>query len=271
MKEIIFLFLIYAVIGWLWETPFVSIKEKKWINRGFLRGPYIPIYGFSCISIVLVLNVLNLSQNNHPLIILVQMMIISLISLVWEFGTSWLLEKLFKQRWWDYSYKRFNLQGRVTLDFTILFGFGGFLLWRFVNPILINLYNGINAYLLNWLLMIMSLVFIIDAFVTLIDLIKIRKFMTKFGDLKDNLSLSYRHLMLEIKSEFTSSKVSIVDKIDQLKRSVLSETSKKKVQWLIKVSELEHLIGFSRKAKRIYAKFPRLVSFINKKEKEDKE
>ena len=93
VEELVFLFLVYAIIGWFWETPFVSIKEKKYINRGFLRGPYIPIYGFSCISIIIVLNALEFQQADTFFVILLQILIISLISVFWEFGTSWVLEK----------------------------------------------------------------------------------------------------------------------------------------------------------------------------------
>ena len=98
MEQMIFLFLVYAIIGWFWETPFVSIKEKKYINRGFLRGPYIPIYGFSCMTIILVLNAFEFQQADTIFVILIQILIIAFISVVWEFGTSWVLEQLFNKK-----------------------------------------------------------------------------------------------------------------------------------------------------------------------------
>lgn len=270
MQEIMFLFLLYAIIGWLWETPFVSIKEGKYINRGFLRGPYIPIYGFSCISIILVLNALNFHQDNHPLIILVQIIIISLISVVWEYGTSWVLEKLFKQRWWDYSYKKYNLQGRITLDFTILFGIGGFLLWRFVNPVLLSLYSNLEGQRFTWIMILIFVLFITDSIFTLSDLIRVKKFMTKFTEVKDNLLVEYNQLMSEMLNDFKTSKHSIKSKLDQLKKSLNAGSSKRKSQMLLKASELEQFIRFSCNTKRLYSKFPRLSVLKLKKEKINK-
>lgn len=259
-QEMIFLFLLYAIIGWIWETPFVSLKEGKYINRGFLRGPYIPIYGFSCISIIFVLKALNFQQDNHPLIILIQVIIISLISVVWEYGTSWILEKLFKQRWWDYSYKRFNLHGRISLDFTILFGFGGLLLWRFVNPVLVKMYENVNGQLFNFIMLIVLILFFIDSFATILELVKIKKFITKFGEIKDSLVVDYHQLMAEILNDYKSSRKSIKVKLDLLKTSLSTGSNKKKTQILIKVSELEQFIDFSGKTKRFYSKFPRLTA-----------
>jgi len=266
VEELIFLFLFYAIIGWLWETPFVSIKEKKYINRGFLRGPYIPIYGFSCISIIIVLKALEFQKSDTVLMIVLQILIISLISAIWEFGTSWVLEKLFKQRWWDYSYKKYNLQGRVSLDYAILFGLGGFLLWRFVNPLLNTLYGNLQGPLLDYTLAFFTLLFLIDSTLTVIDLVKVKQFITKFTELKDNLSQDYQQLMADILSEFQASKDTIKQKIEQLKTKISTENKKTKSFVIEKISDLEKLVNFSRITKRIYAKFPRLSAIKTKKE-----
>jgi len=268
MEQMIFLFLVYAIIGWFWETPFVSIKEKKYINRGFLRGPYIPIYGFSCMTIILVLNAFEFQQADTIFVILIQILIIAFISVVWEFGTSWVLEQLFKQRWWDYSYKKYNIQGRVSLDFTILFGIGGFLLWRFINPLLIRLHENLNGPVMNYVLSFVALIFVIDATVTVFELIKIKKFITKFVDVKESLSLEYQQIMAEILYEFKTSRNTIKTKIEQLKKLLSNENKKTKVYMSKKIAELENLVDLSGITKRIYSKFPRLNSGKSKERKE---
>jgi len=269
VEELVFLFLVYAIIGWFWETPFVSIKEKKYINRGFLRGPYIPIYGFSCISIIIVLNALEFQQADTFFVILLQILIISLISVFWEFGTSWVLEKLFKQRWWDYSYKKYNLQGRVSLDYAILFGLGGFLLWRFVNPALVNLYGSLQSGFFNYSLLFVVALFIIDSTITVLDLVKVKQFITTFSEVKDNLSLEYQQIMADILTEFKTSKDTIKLKIEHLKNVISKENKKTKSYMIEKISELEKRVDFSGITKRIYAKFPRLISSKSIKEEKD--
>lgn len=268
-EEMVFLFLLYAIIGWLWETPFVSIKEKKYINRGFLRGPYIPIYGFSCMTIIIVLTALGLQKADTFFGVIIQIVIIALISVIWEFGTSWLLEKIFKQRWWDYSYKKYNIQGRVSLDFTILFGMGGFILWRFVNPLLVDLYLNLSGQILNYGLTIIVIVFLIDSTVTVFDLFKIKKFITKFIEVKDNLSAEYQQIMADILSEFKNSKNTIKLKIAQLKTVLSNENKKTRAYMVEKVSELEKLVDLSGITRRIYSKFPKLISTKSKEKNED--
>lgn len=269
MQEMVFLFLLYAIIGWVWETTFVSIKEKKYINRGFLRGPYIPIYGFSCMTIIVVLQALDFPRSDYLFTILIQITIISFISVVWEFGTSWIMERLFKQRWWDYSYKKYNLQGRVSLDFTILFGIGGYILWRFANPVLVHLYQNLQGQTIDYGLTLVILVFVIDATITIFDLVKIKKFITKFSEVKESLSLEYQQIMADILSDFKSSKNTIKLKIEQLKAAISNENKKTKAFMVKKVSELELLTDLSVITKRIYSKFPKLNSPKLKDEREE--
>jgi len=154
----------YAIIGWVWETPYVSIGQKKYINRGFLRGPYIPIYGLACITIILTMSVFQDFNQDRIGVILIQVMFISLVSAVWEYVTSWSLEVVFKTRWWDYSKHKFNLNGRIALDYTILFGIGGYILWRFINPLFLELYSNISGNLLVWIVTVFYLIFFIDSF-----------------------------------------------------------------------------------------------------------
>ena len=99
--------MIYSVIGWVYESTICSIGQRKLINRGFLNGPYCPIYGTGA---VLVLLVLGRIQNPVLLFFAGAVLTCSL-----EYLTSWLMEKLFHARWWDYSKRKFNIGGRVCL------------------------------------------------------------------------------------------------------------------------------------------------------------
>ena len=127
MHKLFLIFLIYSFCGWLMEVAFKFVSLKKFVNRGFLIGPLCPIYGVAGIFAYCVLS--NLSFNIFLLFFA------SLISFgILEYFASWILECLFHTRWWDYSDRKFNLNGRICLETTIPFGLGGMIVMYIVNP-----------------------------------------------------------------------------------------------------------------------------------------
>jgi uncharacterized membrane protein len=122
------LFFIYAVLGYMLEVTYVSITEKRIaLNRGFLVGPYLPIFAFGAIFLVLLLQ-----KYKDDLLVLFIMSVV--ICSVLEFFTSYLMEKMFHLRWWDYSENKFNLDGRICLFNSTAFGVAGVLGVRYLNP-----------------------------------------------------------------------------------------------------------------------------------------
>ena len=103
------LFIVYSVVGYIIEITNCSLREKKLIlNRGFFLGPYLPIYGVSCLVMY---GILTRYDNDIFTVFVMSAFICTVI----EYVTSYILEKVFKARWWDYSNKKFNLEGRVCL------------------------------------------------------------------------------------------------------------------------------------------------------------
>ena len=127
IKIYFLLFIIYSFIGWLMETTLKSYEAKKFINRGFLIGPYCPIYGCGCILIILLLK----KYEPYPLGLFCMSVVICTIL---EYLTSYFMEKLFNARWWDYSKRKFNINGRVCINTMIPFGILGTLMMYFINP-----------------------------------------------------------------------------------------------------------------------------------------
>lgn len=159
LMMIILLFLIYSVIGWIIEGIDMLIMTKKIVNRGFLIGPYCPIYGFGALFIVLVLD----KYKNDALVLFVM----SVLSCgILEYMTSLVMEKIFKTRWWDYSDVKFNINGRICLETLVLFGLGGVIISYFVNPFIVNILNLIPSLVLNLLTIIFFIVFMIDFIVS---------------------------------------------------------------------------------------------------------
>lgn len=124
------LFFIYSLIGWILEIANCSIKQKRFVMRGFLIGPYIPIYGSSALVMLLFLN----RQTDLVTIFVMSAFIATFL----EYITSYLMELKFGVRWWDYSHKSFHINGRVCLDNSVLFGILGIILIYFVHPFISN-------------------------------------------------------------------------------------------------------------------------------------
>lgn len=99
-------FFLYGFLGWIWECLYVSISERKWINRGFLYGAFIPIYGFGAIIIFLVTLPV---RDSIPMIFLAGI----LGSTILEYGTGVVMQKLFQATYWDYGRNRFHLNGYI--------------------------------------------------------------------------------------------------------------------------------------------------------------
>lgn len=132
------IFLTYSFAGWCMEVA-VSIimnQNRKPSNRGFLIGPLCPIYGFGVLLMTFLL------RNTHNVVEV--FIVATLSSAVLEYATSFVMEKLFRVRWWDYSHEKFNLNGRICLKMLLAFGIMGVIVTQVTNPILLDFFNGIN-------------------------------------------------------------------------------------------------------------------------------
>lgn len=131
------LYFIYSIIGWFLEVGLAFYEHKKFVNRGFLIGPYCPIYGVGCLLLTILLS----KYINEPGVIFAFSIF---ICATLEYLTSYLMEKIFKLRWWDYSNMKFNINGRICLETLIPFGIIGVLVVKYISPFLINTVNSIN-------------------------------------------------------------------------------------------------------------------------------
>ena len=115
MLKIFYIFILYSILGWFMEVVIVSSKKRKITARGFLIGPWCPIYGFGALFITLLLR----KYYNDPVALFVMSF---LMGTILEYVTSYLMEKLFHARWWDYSNHKFQINGRVSLTTSLGFG-----------------------------------------------------------------------------------------------------------------------------------------------------
>ena len=160
LTEVFLLFIIYAFIGWIVEIINNIIVYKKFVNRGFLIGPYCPIYGVGGL-----IATIFLTKYKESIIVLFVMSMF-LFALL-EYFTSYLMEKLFKARWWDYTDYRFNINGRICLETLIPFGLLGCFAIYVVNPIIFSIFNMTNIVVLRIIALVIFIIFIIDFTVSL--------------------------------------------------------------------------------------------------------
>ncbi len=187
--DLIFYFFFYSFIGWFFESCYCSFKPKKWINRGFLRGPLCPIYGTGAMVILLVLMPLR-EATAHPylnelLIFAVGMVVCDIV----EFATSYIMEKLFHARWWDYSGMRFNIQGRICLTHTLYWGTASCLFCYVLHPIIdLFIIKQVSETSRDIIVYIILTVFFFDLLDTVINALGIRKVSIRFKKLSEEIS-----------------------------------------------------------------------------------
>ena len=161
-------FLVYCIIGWIYEVIWEFAVGNGFVNRGFLYGPYLPIYGFGVLILLFLLkkllsNTIKIGKINiKPIVIFLAILVI--VSVI-EYLSSYGMELLFHKRWWDYSYDKFNLNGRISLRNSSLLATGGFILVCFVQPILDKILGKMNKKIIKissiLIISIMSIDFII--------------------------------------------------------------------------------------------------------------
>ena len=153
------LFIIYSVAGWICEVVLQLVQKHKLADRGFLIGPYCPIYGCGAVLITLCLT----PFEEHPVGLFILAMV---LCGALEYATSFIMEKAFNARWWDYSNMRFNINGRICLETLVPFGIAGLLIVYLFNPFLLSIIQGMGSNILNVVSIIIAVIFAADVIVS---------------------------------------------------------------------------------------------------------
>ena len=156
--NLILLFFAYAFIGWCIEVTLKYFQFHRFINRGFLTGPWLPIYGSGAVLITIAVKGLAPLESSVGTTFVISFILCGIV----EYMTSLLLEKRFHARWWDYSQKPMNLHGRVWIGNLVLFGLGGVLIVELFNPLLFRLSGHMSVRLREILAIVLSCIFAAD-------------------------------------------------------------------------------------------------------------
>lgn len=193
-------FITYSFIGWAYESTLCSITQRKPVNRGFLNGPICPVYGFGALIIVFTLE--NVKGN-----LLALFLASAVLTCTLEYITSYLLEKLFKTQWWDYSKRRFNLNGRICLEGAIVFGLLSVLLMEFIHPFISGSIGRFSPTIRYILAGGIFLILISDTFVTVRHILQLNG---KLAEIQE--ALNSHQMALRAKGE--ELKEAIVDRFE---------------------------------------------------------
>ena len=176
MFRVFYIFIIYAIIGWLMEVAIVSVKKRKITARGFLIGPWCPIYGFGALFITFLLQ----KYYEDPIVLFIMSF---LLGTILEYITSYIMEKLFHARWWDYSDHRFHINGRVSLTTSLGFGALGLILVYFFNPFFLKIIKNIPTIIFNIIMIIVFVIFIVDIVTSYVIISNLKK--EGYSNIKD--------------------------------------------------------------------------------------
>lgn len=206
-------FILYSFFGWIYESSYVSAKNKKAVNRGFLTGPVIPIYGAGATIIYIFL----FSIRNQVFLVFLGGVCLATIL---EFVTSYVMEKLFHAKWWDYSNFKFNLQGRVCLFVSLFWGLLSVLMTQLIQPLMNRLILSIPRKPAEYIAYVIIILFLADLISTVVSTLKLDQKLTSLHKIREEFMEYLESTKLyetgeELKIKFAESQFS--DFIDNIK------------------------------------------------------
>ena len=180
--EVVWIFIIYAFIGWCTEVAYAATERGIFINRGFLNGPYCPIYGCGVLIVVITLTPI---KDNLLILYAGSFLLTSIL----EFITGFVMEKIFHNKWWDYSDKPFNIMGYVCLKFSLMWGLACTFIMRVIHPIIYGFIRIIPHMLGAVIIFIVMICFAVDFAVTVSTIVKFNKELKLMNEIAAKLKL----------------------------------------------------------------------------------
>lgn len=186
--ELLKYFIIYSMLGWVMESVFRSICERKLINTGFLKGPFCPIYGIGAIIMIVFLKQF---QDNIFLLFLMSFIVLT----IWEYVVGVFLEKVFNTKYWDYSNHKVNFQGRICLTNSIYWGILGVVFICYIHPFISEKLLLVPEYIVNILAITIMVILIVDMVISILKLKNLSGALQKI----EQLNLQIKEKLEEMK------------------------------------------------------------------------
>lgn len=252
----VLMFFVFSAIGWTIETIYCSLGNKKFINRGFLYGPVCPIYGAGALIFEVLVAPLGDPIGKRWWLVVITGMILADIL---EYLTSYIMEKLFNARWWDYSDNFLNLHGRICFKHTCYWGLFSFLFVYVVSPIYNSVVGFVPQNIRNIAVGVIFVIFLVDLVFTVKATLDIHKLMKKIDSFKTSLNEYGDILKLAAESIKDATEITYSDK-----KTELANQFKDIKQSIDALNEKSSQI-YSSTTKRLYSSFANLKGTIENK------
>ena len=248
--QAIWIFLIYAFLGWCAEVAYAAVHNGKFVNRGFLNGPVCPIYGVGMLVVVTLLWGLR-----HNLILL--FLGSAGLTTTLEYATGLILERFFHDKWWDYSDKPFNVKGYICLEFTVLWGLAAAFVVGAVHPFVFMVINKTPFVFGVILMSVLLAVFVTDLAITVTELVRLPK---KMGAMLE-AERALKAISDKIGENISDTAIAAKEKGNELAEESKPRLEELKAEYEQKAAEYKRRFenrGFV--PKRIFKAFPNLKS-----------
>ncbi len=245
--QAVWIFIIYAFLGWCSEVAFAAVNKGKFVNRGFLNGPVCPIYGVGMLIVVLCL----WNLRDRPLLLFLGS---ALLTTALEFVTGFVLERFFHDKWWDYSDMPFNIKGYVCLKFTILWGLAASFIIGAIHRFIYMLIEKTPFVLGVMLLAVFSAAFIADFTVTLTALVKLPKKLKAMAEAERAL----RAVSDKIGENISDTTIAAKEKGEALAEENKPRLEELKAEYEKKKKEFSAMLERNFVQRRIFKAFPNL-------------
>lgn len=245
--QAVWIFIIYAFLGWCSEVAFAAVNKGKFVNRGFLNGPVCPIYGVGMLIVVLCL----WNLRDRPLLLFLGS---ALLTTALEFVTGFVLERFFHDKWWDYSDMPFNIKGYVCLKFTILWGLAASFIIGAIHRFIYMLIEKTPFVLGAILLAVFSAAFIADFIVTLTALVKLPKKLKAMAEAERAL----RAVSDKIGENISDTTIAAKEKGEALAEENKPRLEELKAEYEKRKKEFSAMLERNFVQRRIFKAFPNL-------------
>lgn len=207
--ELLAYLIIYSFFGWILESVLKTVIQRKFVNSGFLHGPFCPIYGFGA---GIMLMFLNNFKEKPILLFIIAFFVLS----VWEYIVGWMLEKIFKTKYWDYSNYKINLQGRVCLVNSLFWGFLGVIFIKYMHPFIAQKVQLLPENILIYTVTIILLAEIVDLIVSIVKVLNIKTKLDTISQISETIKEKLEELK-QIANNTQINKEHIQEVIEELK------------------------------------------------------
>jgi len=283
----LFFFYFYCIFGWCFESVYVSLKSRSFVNRGFLKGPWLPLYGSGAILVLC----LTLPFQHHPALVYLVGMIGATIL---EYMTGEAMVQMFKVRYWDYSNQKFQFRGHICLTSSIAWGFLSLLMVYVVHKYVESAILWMNQEVVSVLTFLITVCMVYDFSNAFREAMDLRDVLIQSERLFEELEkkMTEKKRLLEAAATFT--KVAIEEAVDEKKEAILQskEAFSEKASSLLDIQPLEEKleqlkIKMTKYAENLLLQNPRahfmtmydnameirerIIALKSKKDKKDKE